>query len=173
MSSLNANKVSVTPTDVELYDVLLITPDSEIGDYKVYRRGIQVHFRQKFYHADSKFGMFYFGHEVNFKYLNNQVNHTDTLIIQEPRRFGNLVETSYGYGLFVGSRWMKDVGTSGFTIDAFIGVGVSARSFDKQYEPIQVLDNYFDQEIKSSVHFPIIIGLNIGFATTKSKSKTQ
>ncbi len=149
------------------------TPDNEIGDYKVYRRGIQVHFRQKFYHADSKFGMFYFGHEVNFKYLNNQVNHTDTLIIQEPRRFGNLVETSYGYGLFVGSRWMKDVGTSGFTVDAFIGVGVSARSFDKQYEPIQVLDNYFDREIKSSVHFPIIIGLNFGFAATKSKSKTQ
>ena len=158
---------------LDLHRSPFFTPDSEIGDYKVYRRGIQVHFRQKFYHTDSKFGMFYFGHEVNFKYLNNQVNHTDTLIIQEPRRFGNLVETSYGYGLFVGSRWMKDVGTSGLTIDVFIGVGVSARSFDKQYEPIQVLDNYFDQEIKSSVHFPIIIGLNIGFATTKSKSKTQ
>ncbi|MEQ9006346.1 MAG: hypothetical protein RLP12_00570, partial [Ekhidna sp.] len=116
---------------------------------------------------------FYFGHEVNFKYLNNQVNQTDTLIIQMPRRFGNLVETSYGYGLFVGNRWMKDPGSSGLTIDAFLGVGVSARSFKKQYEPIQVLDNYFDQEIKSSVHFPIIFGLNIGFALTKSKSKTQ
>ncbi len=149
------------------------TPDSEIGDYKVFRRGLRIHVRQKFYHTDSKLGMFYFGHEFNFKYLNNQVNHTDTLIIQEPRRFGNLVETSYGYGLIVGSRWMKDAGTSGFTIDAFVGIGVSARSFDKQYEPIQVLDNYFDQEIKSSIHFPIIFGLNFGFATTKSKSKTQ
>lgn len=147
--------------------------DSDIGDYQVYRRGAKVHFRQKFYHADSKIGMFYFGHEVNFKYLNNQVNHTDTLIIQMPRRFGNLVETSYGYGLFVGNRWMKDAGSSGLTIDAFLGVGVSARSFKKQYEPIQVLDNYFNQEIKSSVYFPIIFGLNIGFALTKSKSKTQ
>lgn len=149
------------------------TSDGAIGDYQLYRRGMRIHFKQKFYHTDSKLGMFYFGHELNFKYLNNQVNHTDTLIIQQPRRFGNLVEKSYGYGLFVGSRWMKDVGTSGFTVDAFIGVGVSARSFDKQYEPIQVLDNYFDQEIKSSVHFPVIIGLNIGFAVTKSKSKTQ
>lgn len=149
------------------------TSDNEIGDYEIYRRGIKVHFRQKFYHADSKLGMFYFGHEVNFKFRNNQVNHTDTLIIQQPRRFGNLVEKSYGYGLFVGSRWMKDVGTSGLTLDAFLGIGVSARTFEKQYEPIQVLDNYFDQEIKSSVHFPLIIGLNIGFAATKSKSKTQ
>ena len=149
------------------------TPDNEIGDYQIYRRGIQIHFRQKFYHSDSKFGMFYFGHEVNFKYQNNQVNHTDTLIIQQPRRFGNLVETSYGYGLIVGNRWMKDVGASGLTIDAFLGIGVNARSFNKQYEPIQVLDNYFDQEIKSSIHFPLIVGLNIGFAATRSKSKTQ
>ena len=149
------------------------TLDNKIGDYKCYRRGAKIHFRQKFYHADSRFGIYYFGHEVNFKYMNNQVNHTDTLIIQQPRRFGNLVETSYGYGVFVGTRWMKDAGTSGFTADAFLGVGVSARFFDKQYKPIQVLDNYFDQEIKSSVHFPVIIGLNIGFAGTKSKSKTQ
>ncbi|MEQ9467160.1 MAG: hypothetical protein RLN88_07075 [Ekhidna sp.] len=149
------------------------TPDSQIGDYEIYRRGAKIHFRQKFYHADSKLGMFYFGHEVNFKYQNNQVNHTDTLIIQQPKRFGNLVETSYGYGLFVGNRWMKDVGSSGLTVDAFLGVGISARSFEKKYEPIQVLDNYFDSEIKSSVYFPIIIGLNIGFAVTKSKSKTQ
>ncbi|MEO9481876.1 MAG: hypothetical protein ABJG47_00430 [Ekhidna sp.] len=149
------------------------TSDGEIGDYQVYRRGMRIHFKQKFYHTDTKLGMLYFGHEVNFKYLNNQVNHTDTLIIQQPRRFGNLVETSYGYGLFVGSRWMKDVGTSGLTVDAFVGVGVSGRSFNKQYEPIQVLDNYFDQEIKSSVYFPVIVGLNIGFAITKSKSKTQ
>ncbi|MEO9873069.1 toxin-antitoxin system YwqK family antitoxin [Ekhidna sp.] len=149
------------------------TSDSDIGDYQVYRRGAKIHFKQKFYHADSKMGMFYFGHEVNFKYQNSNVNHTDTLIIQQPRRFGTLREQSFGYGIIVGNRWMKDVGASGLTVDAFIGFGISVRSFNKQYEPIQVLDNYFDQEIKSSVHFPIIIGLNIGFALTKSKSKTQ
>ncbi len=146
---------------------------SDIGDYQVYSNGARIHFRQKFYHADSKFGMFYFGHELNFKYLNSQVNHTDTLIIQQPRRFGRLVEKSIGYGVFLGNRWMKDVGTSGLTIDLFLGVGIASRSFDKKYEPIQVLDNYFDKEIKSSFHFPIIFGLNVGFALTKSKSKTQ
>ena len=145
----------------------------EIGDYQVYASGARIHFRQKFYHADSKLGMFYFGHELNFKYLNRQVNHTDTLIIQQPRRFGRLVENSFGYGVFVGNRWMKDVGTSGLTVDLFLGIGIASRSFDKKYEPIQVLDNYFDREIKSSLHFPIIFGLNVGFALTKSKSKTQ
>ncbi len=146
---------------------------ADIGDYQVYASGSKVHFRQKFYHADSKLGMFYFGHEISFKYVNSQVNHTDTLIIQQPRRFGSLIETSYGYGVFVGNRWMKDVGASGLTVDLFLGIGITGRSFDKKYEPIQVLDNYFDGEIKSSLHFPIIFGLNIGYALTKSKSKTQ
>ena len=158
------------------FDILrdpFFTNHDDIGDYQVYSSGARIHFRQKFYNTDSKYGMFYFGHEVNFKFLNRQVNHTDTLIIQQPRRFGSLVENTYGYGLFVGNRWMKDVGTSGITVDMFLGIGIAGRSFTKQYEPIQVLDNYFDKEIKSPLHFPIVFGLNIGFALTKSKSKTQ
>ncbi|WP_420575725.1 toxin-antitoxin system YwqK family antitoxin [Ekhidna sp.] len=155
------------------------TPDEKIGDYQVYSRGVKIHFRQKFYHADSKLGMFYFGHEVNFKYLSNKVNHLDTLRNPPPQLKGNLIETSYGYGLFIGNRWMKDVGSSGLTIDAFLGVGVASRSYKEDYAPSQLsllderLDPYFSDDIKSSVHFPIIIGLNIGFAVTKSKSKTQ
>lgn len=149
-------------------------PDEDIADYQIYRREAQFHFRQKFYHTDSKLGMFYFGHEVNFKYVNSQVNHLDTLIVNATvNRFGNLVETSYGYGVFLGNRWMKDAGSSGLTVDTFIGIGISGRSFDKQYEPIQVLDNYFNREIKSSVYFPVIFGINVGFALTKSRSKTQ
>lgn len=155
------------------------TSDDPIPDYEVYKRGMEVHFRQKFYHADSKLGMFYFGHEVNFKYLNNQVSHTDTLRNPSPTLTGSLIETNYGYGLFIGNRWMKDVGSSGLTIDAFLGVGVSSRSYKKDYRPSQLsllnerLDPYFERDIKSSVHFPVIFGINIGFAATKSKSKTQ
>ncbi|NQZ78231.1 MAG: hypothetical protein HRT61_19315 [Ekhidna sp.] len=149
------------------------TPDDQVDDYQVYRRGAQLHFRQKFYHSDTKSGMFYFGHELNFKYQNSQVNHVDTLIIQQPRIFGNLVESSYGYSILIGNRWMRDAGKSGITIDVFLGAGIAARSFRKQYEDSQVLDNYFDQEIKSTIHFPVSFGLNIGFAATKSKSKTQ
>lgn len=149
------------------------TSDDEIGDYQLFRRGTRIHFRQKFYSTDRPTGMVYFGHELSFKYLNHQVNHTDTLIIQQPQRFGNLVETGFGYGLFVGNRWMKNVAGSGLTVDIFAGVSVVKRSFEKQYEPIQVLDNYFDREIKSNVQFPFIIGINIGFVGPKSKSKTQ
>lgn len=149
------------------------TSDDAIADYEIYRRGAKIHFRQKFYSPDAKLGMLYFGHQLSFKYLNHQVNHIDTLIIQQPRRFGNMIETGIGYGIFVGNRWMKDVGNAGFTIDLFLGVSVMKRNFNKQYEPLQVLDNYFDREIKSNIHFPVLVGLNFGLVGPKSKSKTQ
>lgn len=153
--------------------------DSEIETYEVFNRGVHIHFRQKFYSVDSKLGMFYFGHEVNFKYLKYQVRHLDLDRTPAPLLTGNLLETGYGYGLFVGNRWMKDVGASGLTVDTFIGLGLASRSFSKDYQPSQLsllnenLDPYFDDIINSGIHFPIIVGLNIGYAITKSKSKTQ
>ena len=153
--------------------------DDDIADYQVYTRGSRIHLRQKFYNPDEKNGMFYFGHEVSFKYLDHRVNHLDTAIANATvTRFGHMAETGFGYGIFIGNRWMRDAGNSGWTVDIFAGVSVVGRSFSKKYlsEPnreIQILDNYFDRKIKSGVHFPFQIGLNIGFVTPKSKSKTQ
>ena len=95
----------------------------------------------------------------------------DTVIVQDPR-YGTLAETSIGYGLFIGNRWMKDPGNTGITLDTFIGMGISKRSYTRE-DQFQVLDAYFDPIIKSAVHFPLIIGINIGFSGPKSKSKTQ
>jgi uncharacterized protein len=147
------------------------TANSDIGPFQVYTRGMKLHFRQKLYHLDQKLGMFYFGHQVSFSYQNHQVYHMDTVIVQDPR-YGTLAETSIGYGLFIGNRWMKDPGNTGITLDTFIGMGISKRSYTRE-DQFQVLDAYFDPIIKSAVHFPLIIGINIGFSGPKSKSKTQ
>jgi len=150
------------------------TADEDIDAYQLYCRGSKIHFKQKFYGPDRPLGMSYFGHQLAFRYVNHQVNHLDTINAgQNILRYGNMVETGYSYGVFVGNRWMRDAGNSGFTVDAFIGISVEGRSFDKQYEPIEALDNYFDNEIGSNLHFPVIIGINIGFVGPKSKSKTQ
>ena len=148
--------------------------DQNVDVYEVYRRGSKVQFRQKFYGPDRTLGMTYFGHQLSFRYINHQVNHIDTTIVNATvNRYGSLIETGYGYGVFVGNRWMRDAGNSGITIDAFIGISIERRSFRKQYEPIQVLDNYFDKEIGSTVSFPILFGIHFGFGGPKSKSKTQ
>jgi len=153
--------------------------DKDVPTYDVYRRGSKIHFRQKFYSPDRALGMIYFGHQFSFRYLNHQVNHLDSAIANATVfRYGNLIASGFGYGIFAGNRWMKNAGNSGLTIDIFLGVSIEGRSFKKQYENesdrvIQILDNYFQREIGSSVHFPIIFGINIGFVGPKSKSKTQ
>ena len=39
-------------------------PASDVKVNKVYDRGFNLSVRQKFYHPEGSFGMFYFGHEV-------------------------------------------------------------------------------------------------------------
>ncbi|MFK7951879.1 MAG: toxin-antitoxin system YwqK family antitoxin [Ekhidna sp.] len=145
-------------------------PDSEVTPNTVYERGVKVHFRQKFYHQDQKLGMPYFGHQVSFGYTNHQLERIDPDIAQDVR-FGNLAEQSFGYGIFVGNRWMKDPGNKGLTLDTFIGIGISKRSYNRE-DNFRSLDSFFDPVIKSSVFFPLLLGINIGFAGPKSKSKT-
>ena len=150
------------------------TADDQVNDSQVYLRGSNIHLRQKFYNPDRPNGMFYFGHEISIRYIDRSVKHPDSNTFVS----GSLIESGLGYGLFIGNRWMRDAGNAGWTVDIFFGAGVAARSFDKKYlgEPsreVQILDNYFEREIKSKVYFPIQIGLNFGFVSPKSKSKTQ
>ncbi len=148
--------------------------DKDIPVYNVFRRGLKIQFRQKFYRQDGLLGMVYFGHQASFKYLNHQVNHIDTTMLNaKVNNHGSLIENGFGYGIFVGNRWMRDAGNAGFTIDAFVGVSIEYRNFKKHYEPIPILDNYFEREIKSTIHFPVNFGINFGFVRPKSKSKTQ
>ena len=164
---------------VDLIRDPFFTPNTQIDDNRVYLRGSNIHLRQKFYNSDGPNGMFYFGHEVSIRFLDHRVNHLDTANgAQATRRFGSMTENGLGYGIFVGNRWMKDAGNSGWTVDIFFGVGISARSYNKKYlsapaREVQIFDNYFQREIDSRVSFPIQIGLNIGFVSPKSKSKTQ
>lgn len=164
---------------VDLIRDPFFTADNQIDDYQVYLRGSTIHLRQKFYNSDGPNGMFYFGHEVSVRYLDHRVNHLDTAIAtQAARRFGNMTENGVGYGVFIGNRWMKDAGNSGWTVDIFFGVGIQARTYNKKYlngpaREVQIFDNYFQREINDRISFPIQIGLNIGFVSPKSKSKTQ
>ncbi len=154
---------------VEIYRNPFFKNHNDIGDYQVYKNGIRFHFKQKFYHTNSNIGMFYFGHALTFNYMTSHLNHLDTLIFQQPRLFGQLEEISYGYSIIIGDRWITNVSRSGFTIDFFIGIGIEFRSFNKKHKPNPVLHNYFNEEIKSSIHFPITFGLNIGFALGGNK----
>ena len=146
---------------------------ANIPDYSVFSRGSRLNFRQKFYHENDKPGMFYFGHEISFTFINHQVDHPDTLIFPTLPKFGNMMENEFSYGFFVGTRWMRDVGDSGPTFDLFLGIRIANRTYKREFEPDPVLDIYFDPLVEPGIYFPLIFGLNIGLAVPDNKSKTQ
>ncbi len=148
--------------------------ESNIENDVLFERGSRLNFRQKFYHEDGKFGMFYFGHQISYTRINYKVNYLDrSIVFPGPQVVpGTLVESGFSYGVFIGSRWMRDVGDSGLTVDVFLGVNAANRSFDRNNEDA-IFDEYFNPRIKSSLHFPVIFGLNFGFAGPDNKSKTQ
>jgi len=151
------------------------TGDSKVDDGQVFERGVNFHLRQKFYNSDSPNGMFYFGHELTLRITDHRVNHLD---INSPRFSGSISQSGPGYGIFIGNRWMKEAGNSGWTVDVFAGVGIATRYYRKNYSgkvarEVQILDGYLEDEIYPRVYFPLQIGLNIGLVGPKSKSKTQ
>jgi hypothetical protein len=150
------------------------TSDDNIGNDVLYERGARIKLRQKFYHEDSKYGMLYFGHQISYSKINYNVNYLDqTIVFPGPQIvFGNMVESGFSYGVFVGSRWMRNAGDSGWTADIFLGISAANRSY-KRNNADAIFDNYFNPKTQSSLHFPIIIGINFGFAGPDNKSKTQ
>ncbi|MEM6643915.1 MAG: toxin-antitoxin system YwqK family antitoxin [Bacteroidota bacterium] len=163
---------------VDLIRDPFFTSDTQIGQNQVFNRGVSAHFRQKFYHTDSRNGMFYFGHEILWNNINYRVKHAMMGSTGGNTTEGTLKESGIGYGLVIGNRWIQDAGNAGWTVDFYFGVSVSGRMYRKQYlgeseALVQIMDSYFEEEIGSRLHFPVQVGLNIGFVSPKSKSKTQ
>ena len=135
------------------------------------RLGLDFKFRQKFYHNDTQFGMFYFGHQISGGFLNHSVNFTDTVTITPgiERRITSS-ESHFAYGLFVGDRWTQRTGDSGLTVDFNIGFSVGQRFYTKNYEPFPSFDQQFSELNQDKIYLPIIFTLNIGYLGPKRRS---
>lgn len=137
--------------------------------HKVSTLGIDINLRQKFYHNDTKLGMFYFGHQLSGGYLQHQVNILDSLSFATPeKRRINAEEFRFAYGLFIGDRWMQRTGDSGLTFDLNIGVAVGRRIFTKGDE--NQYHYLFDDLNQDKFYLPVILTLNIGYAGPKRRS---
>ena len=133
---------------------------------EVYTRGGTFEFRQKFYHTDRKYGMWYFGHQLGFTYLTHTVNTLDNTFAEVT---GQLYENRLYYGVFVGSRWMQRFADSGFTIDGYIGVGAGIRGYQTNYDANSGFEQAFADQFKNRGYFPVLIGLNFGFVGPKRR----
>ncbi len=132
-------------------------------------RGAIIDFRQKFYHDDKKLGMFYFGHQLTGGYLIHQIIKLDSSIsLTNPKEINlKATESQFGYGLFIGNRWMQRAGNGGLTVDFHIGISVVARDFRKDYATSDVNELLFKNLNQEDIFFPVIFGINIGFSGPK------
>jgi antitoxin component YwqK of YwqJK toxin-antitoxin module len=133
---------------------------------EVFTRGGTFEFRQKFYHPDRKYGMWYFGHQLGFTYLTHSTTTLDNNFFEV---FGRLSESRLYYGVTIGSRWMQRFADSGFTMDGYVGLGAGIRSYTTNYSSVAGFENAFDAQLKGRGYFPVLIGLNIGFVGPKRR----
>jgi len=82
---------------------------------------------------------------------------------------GQTTEEQIYYGVFVGSRWLQRTADSGLTVDAYMGLGMGLRNYNKNYRDNEQLDDSFDSIIKKRGFFPVLMGLNIGFVGPKRR----
>lgn len=130
--------------------------------------GLDIHLRQKFYHDDSKLGMFYFGHEILGGYLQHQVDVDDPFTSPTTKMDIAAKETHVAYGLFIGDRWTQRTGDSGVTIDLNIGLALGRRFFNKDFDTQYYY--LFDNLNQDKFYLPVIFTFNIGYAGPKRRT---
>ncbi len=143
-----------------------------------YQRGFFVHLKQKFYHPDSRVGMFYFGHQLGFDYLYHYANVAPAMPPggppHDPQTRLLAKEQRLSYSLLVGTRLIKDGDLAnarivrdrharGLTFDLFGGIGVGYRLPHPRYEEQSQEANIIDKELKGPF-VPFYFGATVGYA---------
>ena len=146
------------------------TKDAQIAESENYKRGFSIALRQKFYHPDEIFGMFYFGHEIRF----SSVNHLANISGNGSGFYYNTIdanENTFEYSILVGNRiikffgekWMNEADKSGFTVDIYGGLGIGYRNYKKNYPDNSDYDQIFKEIDQGKLTVPVRFGINIGY----------
>jgi len=145
--------------------------DDKVATNDIFSRGFDAAIRQKFYHQEQSFGMFYFAHELRFTNLNHKSNVIDSSEIAPTDKVIDAIENKVEYSITFGNRWLKTYGeryikgsnTRGITIDAFIGIGIGYRSFTTNYEANENYDEIFSDLNQNNFAISPRLGINIGY----------
>lgn len=114
-------------------------------------------FKQKYYHKESAIGQPYFGHELKYTLLYYSTN-LNGIAVQGGS------EQKFEYGLFIGTRYFKNVTTNGFTVDSYIGFGAGYRHYNQLYVTPDPATDPFRSINKNKFAYSIRIGVNLGYA---------
>ncbi len=142
---------------------------SDIANNDIFSDGVGFKFRQRFYSNDGDFGMFYFGHEIGYAILSHESNVEDSVLRQVTNPL-KMDESRIQYGVFIGNRWMENAGESGLTIDIYIGAGIGWRNHSENFSSEPAAESIFSDISTQRNYFPIVFGVQIGFAGPRRRN---
>ncbi len=139
--------------------------ENAIALNETYKRGYQVAFQQRFYNP-SQFGLWYFGQELRFSSYNHYAR-----IELNPGEIDKISssEIRIDYSVLLGYRIMGTTSAPGFTIDSYIALGGSYRSFK---EP-QVYPEVFSELDQDKFAFHFGFGLMVGYVFPFSNNRRR
>ena len=151
---------------------------SAVAKNTAYQRGFFVNVKQKFYHPDSRAGMFYFGHQLGLDYLYHYANvaaatppggpphqpHTDLLAKEQRLSYSLLVGTRLiKGGELANTRIVRDRHARGLTFDLFAGIGVGYRLWHDRYEPGSLGEKISEKDLNKAF-IPFYFGATVGYS---------
>ena len=150
---------------------------SAVANNTAYQRGFFANVKQKFYHADSRVGMFYFGHQIGIDYLYHYGNvvanspgiplpppETDLLAKEQRLSYSWLLGTRLiRNGDMVNTRIVRDRHARGLTFDLFGGIGVGYRLRHSRYEPGSLEEEIIEKD-ENKAFIPFYFGATVGYA---------
>lgn len=129
-----------------------------------FRSGFAVDFRQKFYHPDGPFGIWYFGYELRYTRQQHQAFVTDSLFALETRLLA-VQEQRYAFSLLLGTRQLWQLRGLNLAFDAYAGVGVGYRTVGRDW-PEPRLENWetvFRRQRSDRLTVPFRLGFTVGY----------
>ncbi len=151
----------------EAIRVPFYTDDHNVPLNDLYKRGYSISIKQKFYNFTSKdYALLYFGHELRYVNENHFSNIINEMAPDNTTR-AEATEKRLEYMGLLGYRFMKYTQAKGYTVDAFVGVGVGYRQFDTN----EVNKAIFEELRQSPMSLALTVGINFGYSFQLSEKR--
>ena len=149
-----------------LFNKPMFKSHEHVPDNSLFYQAWEVYLQQKFYQKDKDFGMLYFAHEMrysNFQYGNHYVDFSSSSHSTTPV---NLQQSQQRieYSVLLGDRIVTDQRKKGWSLDAYIGLGIGYRIVNNNWQGSNSkFDGAFSGISTSPLSVPFRFGFTLGY----------
>ncbi len=139
----------------QLYRTPWLKSLAKVREGEITKIGWAIAMKQKLYHQEESFGMYYYAHGVRISHLTYRVNNNTSSTYR-------LKQESYEYVLYIGDRVLRDVHGPGVTVDVYFGLGAGYRK--SSISDINTEQGgVFNKIANKAFYIPIRFGGSLGY----------